>query len=206
MRDSVQRGQVPGQVTASDVSALPELLKRSALGDEAAFAELYVIAAPRLFGMAVRVLGQHTHAEEVTQEALMTIWTTCARFDPDRGSAMSWMLTIAHRRAVDRVRQSAASSRRDAAWVADLDLDERQNSSDAAAVVVETVAVRAALRTLPQKQKTAVFLAYFGGHTYVEVAEALGVPQSTVKSRIHAGLRTLSDALTAPGDAALHPA
>ncbi len=182
---------------------LPELLRRSALGDEGAFAELYPIAAPRLFGLALRVLRDRDQAEEVIQEAFMVIWSTGARFDPDRGSALSWMLTIAHRRAVDRVRSADASSRRDQAWATHLETTVRDSTAESGGELVEAAVVRQALRALSPKQRTAVFLAYFHGLTYVEVATSLGIPAGTAKSRIRDGLRALSDLLAPEAGASL---
>ena len=93
--------------------ALADLLRRCARGDEAAFAELYDATSRRLFGLVLRIVRDHAMSEEVTQEVYLDIWRTSARFDPSRGSALSWMMTIAHRTAVDRVRSSEAARRRD---------------------------------------------------------------------------------------------
>lgn len=180
-------------------AALPNLLRLAAEGNEAAFAGVYRIAAPRLYGMALRVIGHRGHAEEVTQEAFMVIWSSCARFDPARGSAMGWMLTIAHRRAVDRVRSAHASSKRDDAWsVREVEMTAVDSTGEAAHASMEAARVRVALGNLSPKHKTAIFLAYFGGQTYTEVAASLGIPQGTAKTRIRDGLRALSVALTAP--------
>lgn len=181
------------------LASLGDLLARSADRDEVAFAELYTIAAPRLFGMTLRVLGQRALAEEVTQEVFVVIWTTCASFDPARGSAMSWMLTIAHRRAIDRVRSARAGSRRDDAWAAyQLETTSVDTTAEEAGASLEAATVRAALRTLSPKHRTAIFLAYFGGQTYSEVAVSLGIPAGTAKTRIRDGLRALREALGVP--------
>ena len=95
---------------------LGELLRRSGRADEGAFAELYDATSARAFGLALRVVRDPSQAEEVTQEAFLEIWRTASRFDPDRGSAVSWILTIVHRKAVDRVRSAEASSRRDTTY------------------------------------------------------------------------------------------
>lgn len=180
-------------------ASLPDLLRRAAQGDEVAFAGVYQIAAPRLYGMALRVLGHRGHAEEVTQEAFLVIWSTCARFDPARGSAMGWMLTIAHRRAVDRVRSAHASSQRDDSWsMRELQIAEGDSTGEAAHASMGAARVRAALGNLSPKHKTAIFLAYFGGQTYTEVAASLGIPQGRAKTRIRDGLHALNGALTAP--------
>ncbi len=192
--------QAPLPALNHDATAsLPDLLRRAAQGDQVAFAEVYQIAAPRLYGMALRVLGHRGHAEEVTQEAFLVIWSTCARFDPDRGSALGWMLTIAHRRATDRVRSADASSRRDGAWaMRELQMTAGDSTGEAAHASMEAARVRAALRNLSPKNQTAIFLAYFGGQTYTEVAASLGIPQGTAKTRIRDGLHALNGALTAP--------
>lgn len=175
---------------------LSDLLRRSALGDQAAFAQIYEIAAPRLYGVALCVLRESGHAEEVTQETFMTIWTTSAHYDPARGSAIGWMLTIAHLRAVDRIRCAQSATRRNDTWFL-----EQQNvtSTDATAesapASIEAARVRAALRSLPVMQRTAIFLAYFAGQTHTQVASYLGIPHGTAKSRIREGLHTLANAL-----------
>jgi RNA polymerase sigma-70 factor (ECF subfamily) len=178
------------------IDDLAYLLRRTARGDEIAFAQIYQIASPRLYGMALRVLRESGHAEEVTQEAFMVIWATSAQYDPSRGSAMGWMLTIAHRRAVDRVRHAQAATKRNDTWAL-----EQQNetsidiTADTAHASIEAARVRAALRTLPVKQRTAIFLAYFAGQTHTQVATSLGIPQGTAKSRIRDGLHALADTL-----------
>ena len=188
----------PASASGRDQSIddLADLLRRTALGDEIAFAQIYQIASPRLYGMALRVLRESGHAEEVTQEAFMVIWATSAQYDPSRGSAMGWMLTIAHRRAVDRVRHAQAATRRNDTWAL-----EQQNATsiditaDTAHASIEATRVRAALRTLPVKQRTAIFLAYFAGQTHTQVATSLGIPHGTAKSRIRDGLHALADTL-----------
>src|SRR6478735_517086 len=115
---------VPGASSADDAPGadpgappdLADLLRRCGRADEAAFARLYDATASRLFGLAVRVVRDPAQAEEVTQESLLEIWRTASRFDPDRGSPLAWMLTITHRKAVDRVRAAEASSRRDTTY------------------------------------------------------------------------------------------
>lgn len=184
----------PGPDQAMD--ELPDLFRRTALGDETAFARVYQIASPRLYGLTLRVLRESGHAEEVTQEAFIVIWATSAQYDPARGSAMSWMLTIAHRRAVDRVRSAQAATRRNDTWAL-----EQQNATSMdetaewAYASIEAARVRAALCSLSAKQRTAIFLAYFAGQTHAQVATYLGIPHGTAKSRIRDGLRALSDAL-----------
>lgn len=167
-------------------------------GDQAAFAALYDAVAPRVHGLVLRVLRDHHQSEEVSQEVLLEVWESASRFDPARGSALSWVLTMAHRRAVDRVRTSESARRRDLAaaessW-------ERPFDETAVAVHAsfEAVRVREALATLTPAQREAIELAYFGGHTYGEVSQLTEVPLGTTKSRIRDGLHRLRQMLVLP--------
>jgi RNA polymerase sigma-70 factor, ECF subfamily len=172
-----------------------ELLARVAKGDRAAFAELFDRVGGQVHGLVRRVLRDPSQSEEVTQEVMLEIWRTAPRFDPARGSASAWMLTMAHRKAVDRVRSEQASR----------DRDDRVGTRDAVRefdVVSEEVErtlehqeVRAALATLTDLQREAVELAYYGGYTYREVAELLDTPLGTVKTRLRDGLIRLRDTL-----------
>ena len=186
---------VPGESAAPRQPDLSELLRASARGDERAFAELYDATSRRLYGLVVRVVRDPAQAEEVAQEAFLEIWRTSARFDPARGSAMSWMMTIAHRKAVDRVRSAEAASRRDQTYEAatqerayDITAEEVERS-------LESQRVRNALESLTETQRGAVQLAYFGGYTHNEVAALLGIPLGTAKTRIRDGLIRLRDTL-----------
>ncbi|MDF2145338.1 ECF RNA polymerase sigma factor SigK [Knoellia sp. p5-6-4] len=188
-------GPAPGGSAAPGQPDLAELLRASARGDEQAFAELYDATSRRLYGLVLRVVRDPSQAEEVAQEAFLEIWRTSARFDRAKGSAMSWMLTIAHRKAVDRVRSAEASSRRDATYEAttqdrayDITAEEVERSLD-------SQRVRQALASLTETQRGAVQLAYFGGYTHNEVAALLGIPLGTAKTRIRDGLIRLRDTL-----------
>lgn len=177
----------------NDSAALPGLLHRAAAGDSTAFAEVYRITAPRLYGLVLYVLGQRDQAHEVAQEAFTAIWSTCGRFDPTRGSAMSWMLATAHRLAVDRVRSAHASTRRDANWARrQFQWPWGEAAAEVAQGSIEATRVRTALRSLTPQQRTAVILSYFGGQTHLEVAAALGIPESIAKTHIRDGLHTLN--------------
>ncbi len=184
----------PGENTASGPD-LSELLRASARGDERAFAELYDATSRRLYGLVLRVVRDPAQSEEVAQEAYLEIWRSSARFDATRGSAMSWMMTIAHRKAVDRVRSAEAASRRDQSYEAasqdrpyDITAEQVERSLDAQRV-------RSALESLTETQRGAVQLAYFGGYTHTEVAALLGIPLGTAKTRIRDGLIRLRDTL-----------
>lgn len=171
------------------------LLLRVARGDEAAFAALYDRVAGPIHGIVQRVLRDPARSEEVTQEVLVEIWRTASRFDPARGSASTWMFTMAHRRAIDRVRSVQASRDRDER-IGRRDLDR---SFDHVAEDVQTrfehEQVRVALDDLTDLQRETVELAYFGGYTYREVSELLDTPLGTIKTRMRDGLIRLRDAL-----------
>jgi RNA polymerase sigma-70 factor (ECF subfamily) len=146
----------------------------------------------------LRVLRDPAQSEEVTQEVFLDIWRTAARFDPERGSALGWVMTIAHRKAVDRVRSAVAASRRDQGYhEANQDVDYDM-TAEAAHASLEAERVRKALQTLTPAQRSAVELAFFGGYTHTEVAAMLGLPLGTAKTRIRDGLIRLRDTLGIP--------
>lgn len=174
---------------------LAELLRLSSRGDEQAFARLYDATSARVFGLAVRVVRDPAQAEEVTQESFLEIWRTASRFDPARGSALSWLLTITHRKAVDRVRSAEAATRRDATYHEQNQPVEHDSTAEAAHASLEAHRVRGALAALTEVQREAVGLAYFGGYTHTEVATMLDLPVGTAKTRIRDGLIRLRDAM-----------
>jgi RNA polymerase sigma-70 factor (ECF subfamily) len=182
--------------TRQQVAAPPDvddLMRRVAGGDRDAFAALYDAIASRVYGLIRRVIRDTGLAEEVAQETLVEIWRTAPRFDPSRGSAAGWIFTIAHRRAVDRVRaeQSAADRERRTA-TASVPFDDVIEEVTAR---LEQHAVRRCLRTLTQLQRESILLAYYGGLTYREVADRLGIALPTVKTRMRDGLIRLRDCL-----------
>jgi len=183
---------------AASAADLAELLRRSARGDEAAFAELYDATSRRVYGLVLRIVRDPAMSEEVTQEVYLDVWRTSARFDSARGSALSWLMTIAHRAAVDRVRSSEASRRRDDAHAAANQPVEFDQTAEAASSSLEAQRVRKALLTLTEAQRSAVELAYLGGYTHTEVASLLGLPLGTAKTRIRDGLIRLRDTLGVP--------
>lgn len=183
-------------VRTSSHDAVDALLVACADGDPASFAPVYDALGPVAYGASLGILRDPDHAAEVTQEVMVEVWQTASRFDAARGSARTWVATLARRRAVDRVRSEQAHRDRD-----QRDTDLRTNES-ARDVVVEDVerrlegsAVRRCIEGLTPTQREAVVVAYYGGLTYREVAEQLDKALPTVKSRIRDGLNRLRDCL-----------
>lgn len=180
---------------AAEGVRLTQLLKLCARGDRSAFTELYHATSARVYGLAVRVVRDRAQAEEVVQEVYLDVWRTAARYDPERGGAMSWILTLCHRRSVDRVRSAAASARREDAY----GIEEHDVAHDSTAETVqdsfEARRVREALDGLTDVQREALELAFFGGYTHTEVATMLELPVGTAKTRIRDGLIRLRDRL-----------
>ena len=184
------------QVSMPSVNTeLVGLLKACSLGDEAAFARLYDATAARLFGLVLRTVRDRAQAEEVTQEAYLHIWQTSSRFDPDRGSALSWLMTIGHRKAVDRVRSAEATRRRDTTYQARDHAADFDQTVEEAHRNLDAQRVHRALGTLTETQRGALELAYFGGYTHREVAAMLDLPLGTAKTRIRDALIRLRDTL-----------
>ncbi len=170
-------------------------LARIASGDKRAFTELYDATASRIYGMVRRLLVDPAQSEEVTQEIYLEIWQTASRYKPERGSAMSWMLTMAHRRAVDRVRASQSSRDRDTkVGIRDFDR-EYDHVAEHVEITLEGERVKRALQGLTGLQRQAVELAYYSGLSHSEIAAELHVPVGTIKTRIRDGMIRLRDAL-----------
>jgi RNA polymerase sigma-70 factor (ECF subfamily) len=178
-----------------DEATSEELFVRAADGDQEAFAALYDRLIPSVLGVCIRVIRDRAMAEEVSQEVMVEAWQKASRFDPERGSATAWMTTLAHRRAVDRVRSEQAHRDRDEK----VSLRDQEREFDVVADEVTTRLehwqVRQALDELTERQREAIELAYFGGHTYRDVAAVLGIPEGTAKSRLRDGLSRLRTAL-----------
>ncbi|MGW6269563.1 sigma-70 family RNA polymerase sigma factor [Streptomyces sp. NPDC055060] len=178
------------------------LLPLIARGDQQAFEKLYGLVSGPVYGMVRRVLRDPAQSEEVVQEVLLELWRTAARFDPARGSALAWILTLAHRRAVDRVRSARAAGDREQRAAARGEGPAFDEVAEAVESRLEREWVRRCLRRLTDLQRQAVTLAYYEGYTYREVAGRLSVPLGTVKTRMRDGLLRLRDCLgTATGDA-----
>jgi RNA polymerase sigma-70 factor (ECF subfamily) len=172
---------------------LAALLGRVAKGEDAAFRAVYDQAAGQVLGVARRVVRDPAQSEEVMQEVLLEVWRTAARFDPEAGSASAWIMTLAHRRAIDRVRsEHSAALREQRAAVARVDYDD---VTEAVETNLEHERVRRCLASLTDLQRESVTLAYYQGYTYREVAGLLGVAVGTVKTRMRDGLIRLRDCL-----------
>ena len=174
---------------------LQALLARAAGGHEASFAELYDLTSARVYGLVLRVLRDASQAAEVTQDIYLEVWRQSARFDPAKGSVLPWLLMIAHRRAVDRVRSAQSSVVRDDKYAVVNTERPYDSVSEQAHANLEAQRVRKVLGDLTGAQREAVSLAYFGGYTHSEVAELLHIPLGTVKTRIRDGLIRMRDAL-----------
>lgn len=175
---------------------LVELLRAVAEGDRAAFTEFYRATSRRVFGLALRVLRNPSVAEEVAQEVYLQVWTLAADYDPDRASPIGWLMMLTHRRAVDRVRAEQSAGERDIVFGhAHLGRDH-DTVAEEVDQRLEEQSVLDCLDTMTVLQREAVALAYYGGRTYVEVAESLRIPLPTVKSRIRDGLKRLENCLT----------
>lgn len=172
-----------------------ELLGRVAQGDEGAFGELYDRMAPRVLGLVRRLLVDPSQSEEVTQEIFLEIWQTATRYEAQRGGASTWILTMAHRRAVDRIRSSQASRDRDIKiGIRDLAV-AYDEVSETVGVRIEHERVEKAMSRLTELQRQAISLAYYGGLSQSEVAERLQIPLGTVKTRLRDGMIRLRDEL-----------
>ncbi|BBZ37270.1 sigma-70 family RNA polymerase sigma factor [Mycobacterium conspicuum] len=178
---------------------LAALLRRVARGDRAAFGAFYDQTSPRVYGLVVRVLRDAGYSEETTQEVYLEVWRSASGYDPAKGSALAWLLTMAHRRAVDRVRAEQAATRRESRYGA-ANIDPASGPSgdtvaDSAIAGDERRRVLACLEALTAAQRECIDLAYYGGLTYAEVSQRLATNLSTIKSRMRDALRGLRNCL-----------
>ena len=172
-----------------------ELMRHVARGDESAFEQLYDVLIGPVYGAIRRIVRDPAQSEEVAQEVMVELWRTAARYAPERGTVMTFTMTLAHRRAVDRVRSAQAAAdredhvgRRDAARPFD-------EVAEQVTARFEQEQVRRCLGTLTELQRESVVLAYYGGRTYKEVGELLDTPLGTIKTRLRDGLIRLRDCL-----------
>ncbi len=186
--------RVVGSPAADDSPDLNELLTRVARGDERAFGAVYDALGASVYGMAKRVIRDPSRAEEVSQEVFIQVWQSATKFDASRGNAKSWVLTLAHRRAVDAVRHDQAATNRENKydWSNGPDFDE---VAETVTISLEHEQVRRCLDSLTDLQREAVNLAYYKGYTYAEVAKSLDANPATVKTRMRDGLVRMRDCL-----------
>ena len=191
---SARLARMPSPAPDADLS-IEGLLRDVAQGDRTAFAQVYDRISSRVLGLVTRLLRDRAQSEEVTQEVFLEIWQQADRFDANRGSAISWVLTMAHRRAVDRIRSSQKSHDRDLKiGIRDMERDF-DGVAESVEIRVENERVKRAMSRLTALQREAVILAYYGGYSHSEMAQILGVPLGTVKTRLRDGMIRLRDEL-----------
>jgi RNA polymerase sigma-70 factor (ECF subfamily) len=179
-------------VSSTDLDAL---LRRVAHRDADAFAQLYDATRSRVYGMVCRVLRDRGYSEETTQDVYLQVWRTAESYDPASGSALAWLLTLAHRRAVDRVRSEQAATQRDSRYGSANVERDTDSVTDAVLSGEDRRRVTACLDGLTDIQRECIELAYYQGMTYVQVSERLSANLATVKSRMRDGLRGLRNCL-----------
>ncbi len=179
----------------ADPPGLEELLRLVARGDEQAFGRVYDLISPTVYGLVRRILRDPAQSEEVTQEVLVEVWRSACHYDARRGSPQAWVMTLAHRRAVDRVRSEQASSDREARAAAADTQRPYDEVAEEATNRLERERVRRCLDTLTELQEQSVRLAFYGGYSYREVARLLSAPLGTIKTRMRDGLIRLRDCL-----------
>ncbi len=182
-----------GQPDQDQPPGLAGLMVLVARGDHRAFELVYEALAGPVYGVVRQVLRDPAQSEEIAQEVLLEVWRTASRFDPAKGSVTAWIMTMAHRRAVDRVRSENAGSRRE--QKAAVMLTEVEDVADVVAANLDNQRVRRCLDGLTGLQRESIELAYYGGYSYPEVAQLLGAALGTVKTRIRDGMIRMRDCL-----------
>lgn len=185
----------PAATLLSVTADLDVLLRRVARRDADAFAALYDATRSRAFGLVTRVLRDRGYSEETTQEVYLQVWRSADTYDPAAGTPLSWLMTLAHRRAVDRVRSEQAAGARESRYGAASLEPAVDIVSDTVIVSDEQRRVAACLDGLTDLQRECIELAYYDGLTYPQVSERLSANLATVKSRMRDGLRSLRNCL-----------
>lgn len=182
--------------TPAERDALNDLLRRTGARDEKAFAALYKATSPRLFGVCVRLAGDHSEADEILQEAFVTVWQRASSFDPSLSSAFTWLVTVVRNKAIDRLRQRPrAQHAHDIDW--ESIVDQAPGPATQAEAGEAYGKLRACLDELDTQQRRSIREAFFGGATYNELADRARVPLGTMKSWIRRGLLQLRACLGA---------
>ncbi|MDS1113894.1 ECF RNA polymerase sigma factor SigK [Gordonia westfalica] len=189
-----------GHGRGNESRLLRDLLTSASTGDRAAFTRLYDLTSSRIYGLAVRVVRDREYAEEVVQEAYLQYWQKAGEYHPARGSVITWMMTIAHRRAVDRVRSEQLQQDRMSAYGAASVEIPRNIPLEVVVRDDQARTLRACLGELTDLQRSCIEMSYFGGLTYPEVALRTETPLPTIKSRIRDGLRRLRSCLSTQED------
>ena len=192
------RGRQPEESAAP---SLQELLAGIAAGSQQDFAAFYALTSRRVYGLARRVLRDAALSEDTTQEVYLQVWTSASRFDPAAGSPLAWLMTLTHRRAVDRVRTEESAASRAARFSASMQVPDYDDVVETVTATLEAEAVAGCLDSLTAGQRESLHLAFYGGLTYREVAEQLDASLPTVKSRIRDGLIRLKKCLGVDADA-----
>ena len=169
------------------------LAQRLRVGDEAALGELYDLHSGFVFGLALRVIGDKQAAEDITQDVFVSFWERPDRYEPDRGTLRAFLGTLTHRRSVDFIRREEARRRRETKT--SLEPRIATGVDESALRTLTSESVREAVALLPPAQREALELAYFHGHTYRQVADVLGIPEGTAKSRLRLGLQRIAELL-----------
>lgn len=187
-------------VTTTAEAEPADLIARCARGDQAALASLYDMTAAHVNGLALRILGDRDTAEEITGDVFLQAWRSAASYDASRGSPIAWLLTIARSRAIDRLRATATDRRQ----TAPLELGLKAPApgpgpEEASSLVQRSRFVRAAMGRLSREQREAIELAFFAGLSHNEIADVLGIPLGTIKTRIRLGMGRMRDVLLAHG-------
>lgn len=178
-------------------SAHAALIRRLVAGDQAALSELYDATSRLVFGLAARILNDSADAEEVTLDVYTQAWKQSSRYDASRGDPITWLLTLAHSRAIDKLRSRSGTKRREQSLEAVAEFPSAARDPESTSVEAQRARlVRKAMAALSSEQREAIELAYFEGLTHVEIAERTGQPLGTAKSRIRLGMSRLREALS----------